>query len=223
MAFANPTYPNLADFITFCQTQGVEVGFLPVTSDYYQWALTYAENIVVDVPQIPDIQYVIAVYNLGFHWLIGHAPDVTAANTSLVWASGVVTVTTTAALGLTIGETFPVSITGAVPIAYNGSYTGTVTGASTFTYPLATDPGAETTAGNYTLSFFADLRKQYKLLSFVPGVTSSSSDQGTSQSWEISEFFKNATLSTLDLLKTPWGRAYLEYAQAYGPSEVGFS
>jgi hypothetical protein len=67
----------------------------------------------------------------------------------LVWASGTVTATATAALELTTGETFTTTITGATPAGYNGTFTATVTGTNTFTYPLAANPGTETAAGTY--------------------------------------------------------------------------
>lgn len=70
--------------------------------------------------------------------------------TSLAWASGVVTGTATAAHGITIGQSFQVTIAGAVPTAYNGLYTATATTTTAFTYALASNPGSETTPGTYT-------------------------------------------------------------------------
>src|SRR6185437_8597356 len=73
------------------------------------------------------------------------------AISGLAWSGGVVTATTQAPIaGLTTGDTFLTTIAGASPIAYNGKVTATVTGASAFTYPLAANPGAETTPGTYT-------------------------------------------------------------------------
>jgi len=71
------------------------------------------------------------------------------ALTSLAWASGTVTATSTAALVLATGQTFTTTISGAVPAAYNGTFTATVTGTDTFTYPLAVNPGLETAPGSY--------------------------------------------------------------------------
>jgi hypothetical protein len=71
------------------------------------------------------------------------------ALTSLTWLSGTVTATTVANLELTTGEVFTTTIAGAVPAAYNGTYLATVTGVNTFTYALATNPGAETSPGTY--------------------------------------------------------------------------
>jgi hypothetical protein len=69
----------------------------------------------------------------------------------LSWSGGTVTVTTAAPIpGLATADKFGVTIAGALPAGYNGSFVGTVTGASTFTYALANNPGAETALGTYT-------------------------------------------------------------------------
>lgn len=81
----------------------------------------------------------------------------TKAITTLAWSGSVVTVTTSAPHGWTIGQTFPVTIAGAAPTGYNGTYTGTVTGASTFTYPLVANPGAQVTPGTAVQGDVAEL------------------------------------------------------------------
>lgn len=73
-----------------------------------------------------------------------------ASISSLTWASGTVTATVTGTLGLTSGQTFETTISGAVPAAYNGTYLVTVTGTDTFTYALTGDPGSETSPGTFT-------------------------------------------------------------------------
>jgi hypothetical protein len=70
--------------------------------------------------------------------------------TSAVWASGTVTVTTTTPHGWNTGDSFKVVIAGMTPTAYNGVFTATVTGASTFTYPLVSNPGSATVFGTVT-------------------------------------------------------------------------
>lgn len=65
-------------------------------------------------------------------------------------------------------------------------------------------------------TFFQTQRDNYKIFNFVAGVLSSTSDSGTSQSMNNPEFTKNLTLSDLQNLKTPWGRAYLAIAQRLG-------
>lgn len=71
--------------------------------------------------------------------------------TSLAWSAGTVIATTAAPIpGLTTGDKFVTTIAAATPVGYNGLVLGTVTGASTFTYALAVNPGTETLPGNYT-------------------------------------------------------------------------
>ena len=65
-------------------------------------------------------------------------------------------------------------------------------------------------------TFFTDLRKSLNMATFVPGVISSSSDEGTSESLLNPDFMRGLTLANLQSLKTPWGRQYLAIAQTYG-------
>jgi hypothetical protein len=93
--------------------------------------------------------------------LITQPSDLTAllgaplALSALAWSGGVVTATTAGAIpGRAAGDKFSTSIAGSVgatvPAGYNGLVLATVTGANTFTYPLASNPGAATTAGTYS-------------------------------------------------------------------------
>lgn len=72
-----------------------------------------------------------------------------AAITSLSWSTGVVTVTTSAPHGYPVGAAVEVKIAGATPVAYNGTFVSAVVDATTFTYPIASDPGTETVPGTY--------------------------------------------------------------------------
>jgi len=73
-----------------------------------------------------------------------------AAITSMTWSGSVVTVTTAAPHGMTIGNVLSISIAGVTPVAYNGvDRVCTVTGASTFTFPLAATPGVVTIQGSW--------------------------------------------------------------------------
>jgi hypothetical protein len=83
-------------------------------------------------------------------------------------------------------------------------------------YNLATDiliNHAQDQAGR---TYFADLRNSYNINSFAPGVVTSSTDSSTSTGLQPIEAMKNLTLANLQNLKTPYGRTYLGYAQAYG-------
>jgi hypothetical protein len=72
-------------------------------------------------------------------------------------------------------------------------------------------------------TYFSDLRKQLGLNTASPGIIQSSSDQGTSQSFMIPKWMNDMTLTNLQMLKTPWGRTYLGYAQEYGPTIWGLT
>jgi hypothetical protein len=76
-----------------------------------------------------------------------------AAMASLAWSAaygGQVTVNTTLPHGAEIGDLFPVTIAGVVPAQYNGQFMAQASGASSFTYYLATNPGTVTTVGTFT-------------------------------------------------------------------------
>ena len=72
------------------------------------------------------------------------------------------------------------------------------------------------------LSYFEYWRGQFGLTSFVGGTIASTSDEGTSESLNVPDNLKQLTLADLSLLKTPWGRVYLSYAEKYG-TIVGLS
>ena len=71
--------------------------------------------------------------------------------TSIAWATGVATVTTTTPHGIPSGDTVLATIAGVTPSGYNGTYEVTSTGTNTFTYALASNPGAVTVYGTVTL------------------------------------------------------------------------
>ena len=66
-------------------------------------------------------------------------------------------------------------------------------------------------------TFFADQRSKFNILGFVPGVISSTSDEGTSESLLNPDFMRGLSMADLQYLKTPWGRQYLSIAQRVGP------
>jgi hypothetical protein len=73
------------------------------------------------------------------------------------------------------------------------------------------------------LPFFAFMRKKFNTFGFVSGVITSASDEGTSESMAVADALSQLTLSDLQNLKTPWGRAYLATAQKWGPDLFGIS
>lgn len=71
--------------------------------------------------------------------------------------------------------------------------------------------------------FFYDLRKSFNINSPTLGIVSSASDENTSASYLNPDFMKQLTLMDLGMLKTPFGRTYMEFAQAFGPNLFGLS
>jgi hypothetical protein len=80
-----------------------------------------------------------------------------AAISTIVWTGGTVVVTTTAPHGIPSGAVLLVTITGCVPLGFNGTWLCTQTGTSTFTYSLAVTPGIASTIGAYTLEDVSEL------------------------------------------------------------------
>lgn len=80
-----------------------------------------------------------------------------AGISTLAWSSGTVTVTAAAPHGFAVGDTLEITITGAVPAGYNGTFLATVTSSTQFTYALVSSPGSMTTAGVYTPEDVAEL------------------------------------------------------------------
>jgi hypothetical protein len=79
------------------------------------------------------------------------------AISTLTYVGGNVVAVTASPHGFTIGDTIPLTISGAAPSGYNVTALCTITGASTFQYPVASNPGANTTPGIYTEEDVAEL------------------------------------------------------------------
>ena len=96
----------------------------------------------VDLPIIYD----------GTNWM-KMASTTTAQTISTITHVGTTaTLTTASAHGLVTGNS--ITITGASPSAYNGTFVVTVTGTTTFTYTMATTPGTDATVvGSYTVNY----------------------------------------------------------------------
>jgi hypothetical protein len=76
---------------------------------------------------------------------------------TITWSTGVVTVTTTTPHGIPSGDTIPVIISGCTPTGYNGTFAATYVSSTSFTYPLAVNPGAITVKGVTTLEDVQEL------------------------------------------------------------------
>lgn len=99
----------------------------------------------------------------GTKGLVTQTSDLTAilatpnALSTITWTSGVATATAVTPHGLTIGEVMKLTISGAVPAGYNGTYSATVTSSTAFTYPIFSDPGPETVPGTFASGSRAEL------------------------------------------------------------------
>ena len=80
-----------------------------------------------------------------------------AAISTIVWSGGTVVGTTALPHGIPSGAELLVTITGCVPLGFNGTWLCTQTGTSTFTYSLAVTPGIASTIGAYTLEDVSEL------------------------------------------------------------------
>jgi hypothetical protein len=69
---------------------------------------------------------------------------------------------------------------------------------------------------NPNSSYWQDLRNRMGIYNFTGGLTNSAYDQGTGEGMYILPIFSGLTLGNLQLLKTPWGRAYLALAGQWG-------
>jgi hypothetical protein len=76
---------------------------------------------------------------------------------------------------------------------------------------------------NISRDYFKGLRKEYGLLNLSVGLVQSTSDNSTSSVFAVSDSMKQLTLTDLDFIRTPWGRAYMQYAQDAGPTVWGLS
>jgi hypothetical protein len=79
---------------------------------------------------------------------------------SISWAGGVVSVTTVAPHGFTVGDTIPMTIAGTTPAGYSGTFVATITSPTTFNYPLLVSPGTNTVPGAYTVEDVGELVAQ---------------------------------------------------------------
>ena len=65
-------------------------------------------------------------------------------------------------------------------------------------------------------TFWADLREKLNMNSMSLGLVTSASDQGTSAGQQIPNQIANLTLMGLDMLRTPWGRRYMQIVGQWG-------
>lgn len=112
---------------------------------------------------------------LGFYQITstGRTP---ASVTSMTWSGGAVTVTTASPHARPIGSSLNLTFQGATPSTINGTFTCTMTGASTFTFPLAVNPGSIT--GTLTYVAFLTNLQVYRQVDEVDGAPVSQGGNG---------------------------------------------
>lgn len=72
-------------------------------------------------------------------------------------------------------------------------------------------------------TYFQNARQTLGLNSFSAGLIIASSDQGTSQAMQAPDWAKSMTITDLQMMRTPYGRVYLDFAQSYGPNIWGLT
>ena len=70
---------------------------------------------------------------------------------------------------------------------------------------------------NPNSTYWQDLRNKLNINSFIPGFINQAHDQVTGEGTYILKQLEYLTLWGLQLIKTPWGRAYLAFAGQWGP------
>lgn len=223
--------PTVAKYTTFLRNVvGVPVSVLPDDSPIIQHTFDQSLNIVdLDIGQLASEKtswsiYELAVYNLGGHLLIEYAPDISWGIVSATWANGLVSMVTAAT---TIGAGDQVVVSGLSPMDYNGIVQAKDTPDNTHLVYGKANPGRSPatvmTGAVVTTYFFTKFRREFKIQGFVPGVVSNASDVSTGMGINNPIFTQKLTLFDLQVLKTPWGKAYLAIAQKYGPTIWGLT
>jgi hypothetical protein len=132
--FATPTFTGVATF----QTDGLFTG----TGEVQLPSGTTAQRTATPANGMVR-------YNTSTGAYEGYKTGIAGVSISgISYVTTTATLTTTSAHGLSTGTIVVVS--GATPTAYNGTWTITVTGSTTFTYVMGSNPSANATGGSYT-------------------------------------------------------------------------
>ena len=220
--FSNVSTPNPVDFYTFALYQGIPNSVLESA------AIT---GLTIDAAGNAVATSMTGTVDAGDILIGGSIP----AGTSVVtWLglSGTVSPAPLVAVPSTSANSYPAHLLFALNYALEVAIPGPGLGsgmagyASSYlmaVYNLGLHQFLKIAPDESGSTYFAGLRQTYSLTTLRAGVVMASGDENTSQSLVVPEFFKTFTLSDLDLMKTPYGRNYLEYAQMYGPNILGVS
>lgn len=136
--------PNIVT-VTVSQTSAPIPSTLQGTGAYVsQGATTTAVDVYTPLTQVSDLTPILKG---------------ALALSSLTWSANVATATTAAPHGFTTGDTLQLTMAGTTPAGYSVTALCTITGASTYTYPLLTNPGGSPASvpGVYTPEDVAEL------------------------------------------------------------------
>ena len=220
--FSDITTPNIPDFNTFSVSNGVPASSIP------SGTLT---TLAINTAGAASAASITGTVSAGEIILGAGIPEATYI-TSWTSLSGTVSPAPLTAVSVASASSYSIYVAWALNYAlevaidwpgigsrisgYAGSYLMAV-------YNLALHQLLKIGQDAQGATFFSGIRQTYGLTTLRPGVVMASGDENTSQTLVVPEFFKNLTLSELDLIKTPYGRAYLEYAQMYGGNIVAYS
>jgi len=228
--------PSQASFLVFIRNvMGIPVNYLPDADSQIGYSYNWALDVVSLDLQCAPVQagawgpYERAVYNLAGHTLLEWATDQSYPLSALSWSAGTVSGTTTSANAMLPGD--KVQVSGVSPLGYAGPPNlGYVVVQATpdttnFSYLIPANPGTATLLPGAAVNetYFQQVRSKLRLGAFAPGVVTSASDVSTSAGLMNQTFMQGLTLEDLQLLKTPFGRAYLAISQKLGPTVWGLS
>jgi hypothetical protein len=235
--------PNIPDYTTFLRNVvGIPASVLPddsVNIVYsFDSALQWTNEYLGAIPGVIGFWsvYAQAVYNLGAALLIEYCPDPSWPISGASWSQSLATVTTSAPNTIQVGDRIVLS--GISPILYiqpgrtamppNPAAPIYVTSAidqQNFQYAVSPNPGAAIVSPTAAVQsyFFSNLRNAFRIGQFTPGLVTATSDQGTSVSLVQPHWAAGLGIFALHLTQTPWGRAYLGIASAWGPSIFGLT
>lgn len=135
------------------------------------------------------------------------------------WVSAIMGVPDTAMPDVT---TLQVAYDQAINLAYIGlqgvpSQSTSMTVYAQAVYNLGGAMLLEFAMDNPNSTFWTDLRNKLGINSFSPGLINQAHDQGTGEGMYILKQLEGLSLWGLQLIKSPWGRAYLMFAGEWGP------
>jgi len=135
------------------------------------------------------------------------------------WVQAVMGVPTASMPG---DQTLQMAFDEALNLAYLGlksvpSQSTTMTIYAQAVYNLGGAILVEWAVDNPNSTYWQDLRNKFGIYNFTGGIINQTHDQGTGEGTYVLPQFAGLTLWGLQLLKTPWGRAYLMFAGQWGP------